>query len=210
MNKSFYASFILLLTCSTILAIAGIRGFFRLAPAIEQINDHNTQSLYITEQMISALTVKKDIKLFEQALKDGKLNITEKGEAEIIKKIENNYKAGFRHPKYKETIVNNIIELSHLNRLAMKNAALQAKRLSSAATWIITFLIIITWVLGIFIMHTLAKNIIKPLAELTDVLNSYSKGNTMRRCPKLAPNQSFQKIYDNINDLLDKNSKFTD
>ena len=52
-SKSFYSSFILILIFSTILAIAGIRGFFRLAPAIEQINEHNTRSLYITEQMMS-------------------------------------------------------------------------------------------------------------------------------------------------------------
>ncbi len=204
MNKSFYSSFILLLIFSTLLAIAGIRGFFRLAPAIEQINEHNTQSLYITEQMMSALTIKKDIKLFETALKDGEANITEKGEAEAIKKIEKNYKLGFKNAEYKEITVDNIIELSRLNRLAMKNAALQAKRLSSAAAWVITFLTIMTWALGILIMRTLAKNIIKPLAELTDVLSSYTKGNTMRRCPKLAPNPTFQKIYDSVNTLLDR------
>lgn len=203
-SKSFYSSFILILIFSTILAIAGIRGFFRLAPAIEQINEHNTRSLYITEQMMSALTIKKDIKLFEQALRDGEANITEKGEAEAIKKIEKNYKKGFKNAEYKEITVDNIIELSRLNRLAMKDAALSAKRLSSAAAWVITFLAIMTWVLGILLMRTLAKNIIKPLAELTDVLSSYTKGNTMRRCPKLAPNQTFQKIYDSVNTLLDR------
>ena len=134
-SKSFYSSFILILIFSTILAIAGIRGFFRLAPAIEQINEHNTRSLYITEQMMSALTIKKDIKLFEQALRDGEANITEKGEAEAIKKIEKNYKKGFKNAEYKEITVDNIIELSRLNRLAMKDAALSAKRLSSAAAF---------------------------------------------------------------------------
>ena len=61
-SKSFYLSFILLLVFSTLLAAAGIRGFLRLAPSIEQINKHNTQSLYIAESMMSALTVNKDIK----------------------------------------------------------------------------------------------------------------------------------------------------
>ena len=203
-SKSFYSSFILLLIFSTLLAIAGIRGFLMLAPAIEQINEHNTQSLYITEQMMSALTVKKDINLFEQALKDGEANITEQGEAEAIKKIEKNYKSSFNNPNLREVTVDNIIELSRLNRLAMKDAALKAKKLSSAASWVIVFLAIMTWGLGIILMRTLAKNIIKPIDELTDVLISYNKGNTLRRCPKLAPNQVFQKIYDSINTLLDK------
>ena len=203
-SKSFYSSFILLLIFSTLLAIAGIRGFLRLAPAIEQINEHNTQSLYITEQMMSALTVKKDINLFEQALKDGEANITEQGEAEAIKKIEKNYKSSFNNPNLREITVDNIIELSRLNRLAMKDAALKAKKLSSAASWVIVFLAIMTWGLGILLMRTLAKNIIKPIEELTDVLISYNKGNTLRRCPKLAPNQIFQEIYDSVNTLLDK------
>ncbi len=194
----------MLLFFSTLLAIAGIRGFFRLATAIEQINEHNTRSLYITEQMMSAITVRKDIKLFEQALEEGKANITEKGEAEIINKIEKNYKLGFINPKYKEITVDNIIELSRLNRIAMKDAALNAKRLSSEAAWVITFLIIMTWVLGILIMRTLAQNIIKPVAELEDVLNTYLKGNTMRRCPSLAPNKLFQIIYEAVNTILDK------
>ena len=194
----------MLLFFSTLLAIAGIRGFFRLATAIEQINEHNTRSLYITEQMMSAITVRKDIKLFEQALEEGKANITEKGEDEIINKIEKNYKLGFINPKYKEITVDNIIELSRLNRIAMKDAALNAKRLSSEAAWVITFLIIMTWVLGILIMRTLAQNIIKPVAELEDVLNTYLKGNTMRRCPSLAPNKLFQIIYEAVNTILDK------
>lgn len=127
-SRSFYLSFILLLVFSTLLALAGIRGFLKLAPSIEQINKHNTQSLYIAESMMSALTVNKDIKSFEEALANGKTNVTEKGEAEVINKIEKGYKSAFKNNAgYKETTVNNIIELSRINRVGMQNAALRAK-----------------------------------------------------------------------------------
>ena len=203
-SKSFYLSFILLLVFSTLLAAAGIRGFLRLAPSIEQINKHNTQSLYIAESMMSALTVNKDIKSFEEALTKGK---TEKGEAEVINKIEKSYKSAFKNNAgYKETTVNNIIELSRINRVGMQNAALRAKKLSSAGAWVIGFLTLITWGLGLILIKTLTTNLIKPLAELIDVLESYFKGNKLRRCPKLAPNHDFQRIYDAINSLLDKQS----
>jgi len=202
-SKSFYLSFILLLVFSTLLAAAGIRGFLRLAPSIEQINKHNTQSLYIAESMMSALTVNKDIKSFEEALTKGKTNVTEKGEAEVINKIEKSYKSA---AGYKETTVNNIIELSRINRVGMQNAALRAKKLSSAGAWVIGFLTLITWGLGLILIKTLTTNLIKPLAELIDVLESYFKGNKLRRCPKLAPNHDFQRIYDAINSLLDKQS----
>ena len=206
-SRSFYLSFILLLVFSTLLALAGIRGFLKLAPSIEQINKHNTQSLYIAESMMSALTVNKDIKSFEEALAKGKTNVTEKGEAEVINKIEKGYKSAFKNNAgYKETTVNNIIELSRINRVGMQNAALRAKKLSSAGAWVIGFLTLITWVLGLILIKTVTTNLIKPLAELIDVLESYFKGNKLRRCPKLAPNHDFQRIYDAINSLLDKQS----
>ena len=199
-SRSFYLSFILLLVFSTLLALAGIRGFLKLAPSIEQINKHNTQSLYIAESMMSALTVNKDIKSFEEALAKGKTNVTEKGEAEVINKIEKGYKSAFKNNAgYKETTVNNIIELSRINRVGMQNAALRAKKLSSAGAWVIGFLTLITWVLGLILIKTLTTNLI-------DVLESYFKGNKLRRCPKLAPNHDFQRIYDAINSLLDKQS----
>ena len=86
----------------------------------------------------------------------------------------------------------------------MQNAALRAKKLSSAGAWVIGFLTLITWGLGLILIKTLTTNLIKPLAELIDVLESYFKGNKLRRCPKLAPNHDFQRIYDAINSLLDK------
>ena len=160
-SRSFYLSFILLLVFSTLLALAGIRGFLKLAPSIEQINKHNTQSLYIAESMMSALTVNKDIKSFEEALAKGKTNVTEKGEAEVINKIEKGYKSAFKNNAgYKETTVNNIIELSRINRVGMQNAALRAKKLSSAGAWVIGFLTLITWVLGLILIKTLTTNLI--------------------------------------------------
>ena len=203
-SKSFYLSFILILILTTILALSGIKGFLRLAPSIEKINSHNTNSLYVAEKMMSALTVTKDINKFEIALKEGRANITERGEAEAIKKIENGYKQAFvKNSKNTEVTANDIIELSSVNRVAMKNAALQAKKKSTAGAWVITFCALMTWCLGLILMKTLSTNLIKPLKELTDVLQEYSKGNKLRRCPKLAPNQDFQRIYDSINQLLD-------
>lgn len=203
-SKSFYLSFILILIFSTILAIAGVKGFLRLAPSIDKINNHNTQSLYVAEKMMSALTVKKDIHLFEIALNEGKQNITETGEAEAIKKIENSYKKAFTKNSAKtEETANNIIALSSVNRIAMKNAAIKAQKNSSTGAWAIALCGLITWILGLLLMKALSTNIIKPLKELSDVLMEYSKGNQLRRCPKLAPNQDFQKIYDSINKLLD-------
>ncbi len=207
-SKSIHFSFILLLLFSTFMALAGIRGFIRLAPSIEHINEHNTQSLYYAEQMLSAMSVKKDIKGFETALTQEKSNITELGEKELMDSIEKEYKSAFAGDiGASESVTDNIIKISELNRCAMKRAGLDVKQLSSVAIWVIIFLTAAIWILGLAIMKTIEKTVIIPLSELKDVIESYRKGNRMRRCPTLAPSKDFQQIYDGINSLLDNSVK---
>ena len=203
-SKSIHFSFVLLLIFSTIMAIAGIRGFLRLAPSIEYINKHNTNSLYYSEQMLSAISVNRNIDGFEEALNNAEKNVTESGEASAVKSIKQDYKQAFDGDKTaEERVIDNIIELSKINRVAMHQAGMDVKQLSSVGIWVIVFLTLIIWVLGLAIMKTLHKTVILPLAELKDAIEDYRRGNKMRRCPKLAPSREFQQVYDGINLLLD-------
>lgn len=204
-SKSISTSIIFLLIFVTIMAIAGIRGFLRLAPSIEKINSRNTQTLYLTEKMMTALAIERDMDSFETALGQAKQNITEEGEESKIKDIETNYEAAFSGDiKLKEQLVGDIADLSEINRLAMKDASLKAKKLSSVGSWVIAFMAIFIWVLGMIILSTLNKTLISPLTELKDVFQNYNSGNKLRRCPKIAPTRDFQQIYDGLNSLLDK------
>ncbi len=203
--KSIKTFVFILLVFSTLLAIAGIRGFYRLAPSIEHINSHNTHSLYVAEKMMSAFAVKKDIQQFETALEQGRLNITESGEADAIANIEAEYKNAFLDNKQSQNVViDNIINLTKINRLAMQQEAVKAKNISSAAAWLITFLTIFTWFIGFGILNTLQRHLFSPVNEIINVLDDYKKGNKLRRCPRLAPNKIFQSIFNNINEILDK------
>lgn len=207
-SKSICFSFILLLIFSSVIAIAGIRGFLRLAPSIEYINKHNTRSLYYAEQMLSYISVNKDFKQFENALNKAKQNVTEAGEASAVKNIDKSYKAAFNgNFKAEEEVIDNIIELSRINRVAMKQAGMDVKQLSSVGIWVIVFLTLIIWILGLAILNRINRTVILPLAELKDVVESYRKGNRIRRCPKLAPSSDFQQIYDGINLLLDNSNR---
>ena len=110
-SKKIHFYFLILLIFSTVMAIAGIRGFLRLAPAIDEINLHNTRSLYYAEQMLSELVVNRNMKNFENAMHLEKANITEVGEADLIKKIEKNYKSAFSgNIKKEEEIADYIID----------------------------------------------------------------------------------------------------
>ena len=203
--KKIYFSFILLLLCSTIIAIAGIKGFQRLAPAINIINSRNTQSLYYAEQMLTSISTQKNIKNFEFYLNKSKQNITEKHERENINNIEKVYKSAFLgNTKAEEQTIDCIIDLSRVNRKAMEKAGNDASKLESVGIWLIIFPTIFAWIIGITLLKMIENTMIKPLSELQDVVSSYREGNKMRRCPNISKSEEFQEIYNDLNAILDK------
>ena len=199
-----YTSFILLLICSTIITIAGIRGFLKLEPYINTLNSRNTQSLYYAEQMLSSISVKKDLKTFEHNLEKARNNITEVGEEDVLNKIADNYLPAFKgNKKIEEEKIDEIAKLSKINRVAMERAGRIAKKTESVGVWIILFPSIFIWIIGFTILARLRRTFIKPIQELNDVILDYNKGNKMRRCPSYTSSKDLQKLYDGINNILD-------
>ncbi len=202
--RRIYYSFIVILVCSTVIAIAGIRGFQRLEPFVNTLNSSNTKSLFYAEQMLSSISVKKDLKMFEKNLKDAKNNTTEPNEKEVIDKISGYYKSAFQgNEKMEEKTVNEIAELSKINRVAMEQAGIRAKKIQTVGIWIIIFPSIFIWIIGFTLLARLKRTFIKPLQELNDVIFDYNSGNHMRRCPSYTSSKDLQKLYDGINRILD-------
>lgn len=199
-----YLYFIILLACSTIITIAGICGFQRLEPSIKLLNSANTQSLYYTEQMLTSISAKKDLRNFEYNLLLAQQNITEKGEEEAIQNIANTYEKAFSgNHKLEEVTINYITDLAKINRQAMEQAGINAKRQQTIGIWIILFPSIFIWIIGITLVRRLDKIFIQPVLELNNVIYEYNKGNKMRRCPSIAVSKDLQKLYDGINTILD-------
>lgn len=199
-----YSSFIIILICSTVITIAGICGFQRLEPFVSTLNSSNTKSLYYAEEMLSSISAKKDLKKFEINLNKAKNNITEVGEKETIDKINNDYLLAFEGNKEaEEEIINQIAELSKINRVAMEHAGIRAKKMQNVGIWIIIFPSIFIWIIGLTILARLKRTFIKPIQELNSVIFDYNKGNHMRRCPSYTISKDLQKLYDGINRILD-------
>lgn len=203
-SKRIYFSFILLLLCSTIISIAGISGFQRLAPAINSINDRNTQSLYYAEQMLMNIASRKDINKFEEFLNKSKENITETNEKDAVENIEKSYKAAFKgNFRAEEYTIENVVKLTEVNRNAMIQAGVSAEKLKNVGIWIIIFPTILAWSIGLALLKNLEKTFIKPLEDLRSAIAEYKKGNRMRRCPKFSQEAEFQSLYTDINSILD-------
>ena len=199
-----YLYFIVLLSCSTIIALAGIYGYQRIEPAINLLNSCNTRSLYYAEQMFTSISSKKDLKTFEKNLNLAKNNITEKGEKEVIASIEAGYLPAFKGNRTAEDeTINKITDLARINRLAMEQAGIKAQKQQAIGIWIILFPTVFVWIIGITLLKRLDRTFIKPIQELNDAVFDYNKGNRMRRCPSIAVSKNLQKLYDGINTILD-------
>ena len=205
LGKRIYYFFITILACSTVISIAGICGFQRLAPFVNTLNSSNTKSLYYAEQMLSSISMKKDLKKFEENLDKAQNNITEPGEKEIVEKIAGNYQPAFYgNEMYEEATVENIAEFSRINRLAMQRAGLRAKKMQTVGIWIILFPSIFIWIIGLTLLARIKRVFIKPIEELNDVISDYNSGNRMRRCPSYTISKDLQKLYDGLNRILDE------
>jgi len=203
--KRIYYSYIIILICSTVITIAGIRGFQRLEPFVNTLNSSNTKSLYYAEQMLSSISAKKDIKVFEKNLNLAQNNITEPGEKEVLENIAGNYQPSFfGNNMYEEETISNITELSRINRIAMEQAGLRAKKMQTVGIWIIIFPSIFIWIIGFTLLARLKRTFIKPIQELNDVIADYNSGNCMRRCPSYTVSKDLQKLYDGLNRILDE------
>ena len=204
LGKRIYYSFITILICSTVISIAGIIGFQRLEPFVNALNSSNTETLYYTEQMLTSISMKKDIRKFEENLYKAQNNITEPGEKEILEKIAGNYQPAFYgNEKYEEATIDNIAKLSSINRLAMQKAGLRAKKMQTVGIWIILFPSIFIWIIGLTLLARIKRVFIKPIEELNDVIFDYNNGNRMRRCPSYTISKDLQKLYYGINTILD-------
>ena len=204
LSRKIYWYFIILLICSTIITIAGIYGFQRLEPAINLLNSSNTKSLYYSEQMLTSISAKKDLNNFEKNLNLAKNNITETGEKEVIDNIYSKYLPAFKGNKeFEEATIYEITELAKINRMAMEEAGIKAKKQRTIGIWIILFPSFFMWIIGIALLKRLDRTYIKPIQELNDAIFEYNKGNYMRRCPSITASKDLQKLYDGINTILD-------
>ena len=150
-SQRVYSYFIIILICSTIITIAGINGFQRLEPYINTLNSDNTESLYYAEEMLTSISATKDLEKFEANLKKAQNNITEQGEQEVLSRIAEEYRPAFSgNRKIEEKTIDDIAELSKINREAMEQAGNRAKKMESVGIWIIIFPSVFIWIIGKF------------------------------------------------------------
>jgi hypothetical protein len=154
--------------------------------------------------MLTSISAKKDIQKFKKNLQLAGENVTEDGERDILDQIASDYLPAFNGNKaFEEQTIDDIAELARINRLAMEQAGVKAKKQQAIGIWIILFPSVFIWIIGITLLRRLDKIFIKPVQELNDVILEYNKGNSMRRCPSVTYSKDIQMLYNEINHILD-------
>ncbi|MDY0360901.1 MAG: hypothetical protein RBR08_05580 [Desulforegulaceae bacterium] len=212
-STSVRAGLWILIVLNLLMAFGSIWVLMRMSPAIEHIIARNEKSLHACRIMLASIarnSVKNSneihLKEFEKALNDAKNNITEPGESEELKNIEENYKITFSEKSInREKLVNHISKLSEINRQAMIDADLKAKQYGYAGAWSIVFMAALIYFSGLIFRRSINKNLLEPIDEIHKVIIANLKNEKMRRCSGNNLPKDIDRIFTDINKYLDKN-----
>ncbi len=208
----------LLIALNLMMAFGAIWVFIRMAPAIETIIIQNLRSLQSCEEMLAKLalaeTAHEDIAALEadfvKALERAKNNITEKEEPIAIGSIAESYSQAFAGDmEGRKKTIKAIKHLSDINRNAMVRADGKARQFGNAGAWGIVFMESVVFMVGLLFLRGLKRSLVKPLEEIHAVTEAVRAGDTMRRCTGPDAPRDIKTIYNDINDLLDKNEANT-
>lgn len=201
-----------LISLNILMAFGSIWVFMRMAPAIEVIILQNELSLEACEEMLTALLRSENdknqatvqIESFRSALNRARNNITEKQEPEILARITQLYENAFEKggPDLERT-VSAILDLSRINRAAMKKADIRARQQGFAGAWGVVFMAASIFFVGMVFLRSLRVNLIEPLMEINSTVTAFREGNTMRRCSLANTPKSIKLMFNNLNEVLD-------
>jgi len=208
----------ILVALNLIMSFGSIWIFMRMAPAIEVIIEQNQKSLGACEEMLSQLALapqsqdsrpalERNLSAFADALNRAADNITENDEAAPIAAIKDHYEQAFTgNAAELARTISAINQLSAINRDAMVVADQKAKQFGNAGAWAIVFMASAVFLVGMLFIRSMKRNLVAPLEEIREVIETVRGGNVMRRCTGPAMPADVKFIYNGINEILDQNS----
>lgn len=200
----------ILIGLNLLMAFGSIRVFTRMTPAIEVIIDQNGKSLQACEEMLASLAASRPVG-FAEAMQRAQNNLTEKGEAEALREITAHYNAALQgDAAAREQIVDAIVRLGTINRIAMDRADRKARQYGTAGAWGIVFMASALFLIGMLFLRGLAKTLVNPLEEIYAVSIARLNGDLIRRCTGKDLPKDVRHLYDHLNELLDNSTSKPD
>jgi hypothetical protein len=159
--------------------------FTRMAPAIQNIIEENVASLRAVVQMQQALasTDSDRTQRFEQALAQAEGNVTEEAERPVLRRLRRRHAAALAgdNTRRRQTLTA-LEQLVAINFSAMERSDRQASRLGQAGAWAMAVLGMICFVVSIWAVRKVARQVTLPLTQIHQTVTAFRGGDTRRRC----------------------------
>jgi methyl-accepting chemotaxis protein len=201
-----------LVVLNLFLAFGAIGLFVRMGPAIERILQENVYSIVAAEEMLAELAEAGSAPLtpeararIGQALDNAKRNVTEEQERPVLAALARTLPSAIEgEPDGRRQAVASVRQLIRINRDAMHEVDMEARRLGAAGAWAAVFVGFLSFLLSVLIVVRLQKRFVRPLVDLHQVLEAARAGDRLRRCRVAdAPREVIQ-VTEAVNRLLDE------
>lgn len=193
------------------ISLAAIGLFLRMSPAIETILRENQPSLAAAEEMLAALaeeTAPGEVQQqrFLSALATAEELLTEAAERPVVERIKSLAAPALRgDSEPRRALVAELGKLSEINRQAMAERDIAAKRLGISGAWAVMFLGALGFGTSLLQGRRLARRIAAPLDELYAVTRAFREGDSHRRARDFpAAPAEIRFVRESLNLLLDE------
>ena len=199
----------LLIIFNLLLSSGAIWSFQRMTPEIKQIYERNVKSLSACEAMLMAMTGSSiDTEQFRDSLQTAENNITEAGEAAIIRQLYSQLPLlENADNQIRSQVTRSIIALTNCNKQAIAAAAIKTQQLRQTGAWGIVIITLLFFLSAIHFEQKLRRTLLTPLQEISQGMEEYIQGNSFRRCSMYGVSADMRKLFVAVNDLLDRTKK---
>lgn len=200
--------FLLLVAFNLLISFSTIWSFQQIGPRIKEIQQRNAYSIYACEEMLQILARGK-VEKFSEALEKAENNITEEGERGAINRIRAllpELEAGNKEAV--NEVVDRIAAISRYNRKAIENSIDKAQRARQEGVWDIVFLTLIFFLFALYFGRKFHRELLLPLEELSSTMEAFLAGDTLRRCSLPFAEGKMQKLFRDVNELMDRLCRF--
>ncbi len=201
-----------LIVAGVMVAALSIGLFWRMKPALEHILEDNIVTLDAVREILLVFTARggqalesADRARIEAAIGSMRDNLTVTDEADMVARITD--AVGVALSGDHEGLTSLAVALDRIaraNNEAMAEADHEAQRLGEAGAWTAAFGGLVLVLLGIYTRRRLERRIVRPLHELSRVLEASRAGDERARCKGLRGAVELERALKQTNRLIDR------
>lgn len=201
-----------LVLLNLVLAFGSVGLFVRMGPAIDRILQENVHAIAAAEEVLAQLARAGSEPLtpdaqdrIHRALANAKQNVEKEDERPAMAALEHYLPEAISgNATARGEAVASARQLIQVHREAMRDIESEARRLGRAGAWTAVFVGFLSFLLSVLIVVRLQHRLVRPLADLHEVLEGTRQGDRLRRCRVSDAPREIMQVTQSVNKLLDE------